>query len=726
MDSDWICNSQKPALCPFTGGGPLTPLTVGDDDRQRIAQAWLSICAKQNLDPTDNVNDMQLLAQLLRTTCAHVNTLFEGLKYSMRPWPGACCEDADDMRGITEPASTRQDRKTMFVTRYALDPTMKTFKAHGKGGKFWCTWGCPFSSPRRYEWERHEECHRPQKFWICDQCFSPTKDPVVFHRLDKLRSHLRSKTGCKNKSSDRLSTIEKRSEVHYSNPCEATCWYIRPGDNHACGHAFSSWKERLQHWTIHFANESRDNDPINAIGGIEDADQDGDAGASGGSSSESSFAGNGSGLGSSNAYDFGSSDDGYFNFGSFGNWSYQRSRSTSASSLSEPFRAVSAAEFASDTRNNLAAGDVRWKRTSINSAKTSGIPDMGNLTSDVAVQEASNQPTSTSMPNECGRKSQDRCSSEYIRPDISKSERLETECLAPQPQTALSEQVSPSQPMTYAQALKSSRLSSASPTGVHDTQAMKTRTHQLASVVDFRPERRNVDKTAGRGDSRNDLTALDVPSAESESVTRNAAEQNAALATNPATEKAHRVTGQTTFLCPTFLYTQPMAEDTWLPHESGSRPRLPWTPLPPSRPRAAQPLQPRDTDSYRATYGPERLKEPYHSPNPNPAFYCRVPGCEQQFSISAELAHHSRNRHLDVVGVVGDHPPICGIGAASPSLQASMVSRSRKSRGHEYRRHERDRTADTGRRTLFAPPPRNYSLEPAVSQFVECDSFTHV
>lgn len=683
LDSDWTCNFQDPPPRASTADEPLTPLTVDDYDRQQIAQAWLVLCVKQNLDPTDNVNDMQLLAQLLRTTHLHVHVLFELLKNSMRAQPGACCENSDDIRGIAEPASTRQDRKTMFVTKYASDATVKSFKAQGKGGKFRCTWGCPFSSPRRYEWKRHEECHRPQRFWICDQCFSPTQDPLVFHRLDKLRSHLRSKTGCKNKSSDRLSAIEKRSEVHYSNPCEATCWHTRLDDTHACGHAFSSWKERLQHWTTHSTNESQDSDPFNAIGSIEDADENGDAGASGGSSSEGSFAGNGLGSGFSNAFNFDSSDDVYNYLGSSGTWSYQRSRSTSATSLSDPVRAMSATKVASGTRNSSAKALVSCDQASIKSAAIPGMTVEDELTSDIAEVKATSQPKSTTTVY--GRKDGERSLSESARSNTSESQRREVERLTPRyHHTSSEEELKPHtlgiDPVTYLG--DAPNWSTRYNKGADDSRIWQVARATSAVLLYLQTSDAKVNgrykafKDGGIRENNPGEAAISKFDSLYEGVLNKPADLLSVGTDRQDTKHDGFATLQ-----------QP---------DPGAQPCLARMQLAPCRPLVGGLFQPRNTGSDRAMDGPEFVKKPRHRGSTGPRYYCNVSDCLQQYSFSteSELRHHTVSRHPHVPGVGVDWSPACGIGAASRSSLASMESRSR----------ERYRTGSPKRLAVTAPP----------------------
>ena len=176
-------------------------------------------------------------------------------------------------------------------------------------GRLRCTSSCGFSTKFVNEWREHEERRQPQRVWVCNLCLKDQKvsqsPPYTTDRIDKLKAHAvglhRYKnlktTGeieslkvsiLKNKRFRPLSVqfavgrqaleldaytteledlktkyqqaVAKKDEmcpeliaksvVDLQNSFESTCSFAC-SDAVSCGHVFTSWDERLEHWLTH-------------------------------------------------------------------------------------------------------------------------------------------------------------------------------------------------------------------------------------------------------------------------------------------------------------------------------------------------------------------------------------------------------------------------------------------------------------------------------------------
>lgn len=120
------------------------------------------------------------------------------------------------------------------------------------GGKYWCTWGCGYSTDSRDSWIRHEEKKQPQKFWHCIICQAMRKagerrDPFIVHRRDKFLPH--AKNSHPFEAAEELRT---KSMVPYDAPFVRRCNFRLRTTGAMCNHHFLSWRERNEHYLQHF------------------------------------------------------------------------------------------------------------------------------------------------------------------------------------------------------------------------------------------------------------------------------------------------------------------------------------------------------------------------------------------------------------------------------------------------------------------------------------------
>ncbi|KAK4541064.1 hypothetical protein LTR36_008289 [Oleoguttula mirabilis] len=246
---------QPPVKYPKHSASPSAQFS--EAGAEAILTSWYDTCRSQNLDPIDSDNQVQGLSLLLGLSPAKIGQWCG--KHALAPLiqasPGTAALGARSLQG-----EGRDDRRRRLAETHAANSRFKTCASNvpvpAKGGKLKCTWGCSFSHPRRYEWERHEELRQPQNFWVCDICVDTKEDRCVFisQRQDKFFDH--AKTSHSHGDRNRLAA---RSKVDYYAGFDQTCTFRSGFSSDMCGHVFTgSWKERNDHWITHFGEDIDD------------------------------------------------------------------------------------------------------------------------------------------------------------------------------------------------------------------------------------------------------------------------------------------------------------------------------------------------------------------------------------------------------------------------------------------------------------------------------------
>lgn len=151
---------------------------------------------------------------------------------------------------ISDPTKNLSWEILQLVERYVNASNQKTTAIGGyyrlfNAWKYECTFGCGYRTKFVLNWERHEESHQPQNFWLCAVCNQEKRPVCLVHRPEKLREHIQDKHA----SSNTKDLIES-SQLAYKAGFKPRCGF--------CGYAFKSWEDRNKHILYHFNAEGSD------------------------------------------------------------------------------------------------------------------------------------------------------------------------------------------------------------------------------------------------------------------------------------------------------------------------------------------------------------------------------------------------------------------------------------------------------------------------------------
>lgn len=239
---------------PEPRGGKQRRMTASEFiDVTADQEEQLNLCLRQwerrDRLPTDReLKDLAKLAKLPPTKVA----MWYGDKMRLMQGPDKATADPHDVVANSQLGS----EVYQAVERYIKDAKDKdcapTHTTHAAGGRFFCTSGCGYSTERRDDWVRHEEKKQPQLFWRCVACTTQRgsdgkAQPYITHRIDKFKPHVEH---CH--PNEIAEDLRKRSHVKYAAPFIRVCTFRYRSTDRPCRHRFSSWEERLRHYTKHF------------------------------------------------------------------------------------------------------------------------------------------------------------------------------------------------------------------------------------------------------------------------------------------------------------------------------------------------------------------------------------------------------------------------------------------------------------------------------------------